>query len=124
MIDERRADGGTRSPDELRERVERTREELGQTIEAPAGKADIAAQAKEKTAAVSEHAAEKTAAVVGRIRGSTWHAVQLLKDTTPDPILDRADQAARLARANRRPLLLVGVAMVVFLLVRRSRACR
>ncbi|MFE9634006.1 DUF3618 domain-containing protein [Streptomyces sp. NPDC006463] len=115
---------GTPTPDELREQVERTRDELGQTVEALAGKADVRAQAKEKAAAVREQAAEKTALVADQIRGKTHHAAQLVKDTTPEPVLDKAGQAARVARANRKPLLVAGVALLVFLLVRRSRGCR
>uniref|UniRef100_A0AAU2JYK4 DUF3618 domain-containing protein n=1 Tax=Streptomyces sp. NBC_00049 TaxID=2903617 RepID=A0AAU2JYK4_9ACTN len=124
MTNEPRPHTGTPTPDELREQVERTRDELGQTIEALAGKADIKAQAKEKTAAVKEQAAEKTAAIADQIRGKTQHAAQLVKDTTPDPVLDKADQVASVARANRKPLLVVGVALLVLLMVRRSRRSR
>ncbi|MFD9359406.1 DUF3618 domain-containing protein [Streptomyces sp. NPDC060031] len=124
MTNEPRTDVGTPTPDELREQVERTRDELGQTVEALAGKADVRAQAKEKAAAVRERAAEKTAQVADQIRGRTQHAAQLVKDTTPEPVLDKAGQVARMARANRKPLLVVGAALVVFLLVRRGRGRR
>ncbi|MFB7467804.1 DUF3618 domain-containing protein [Streptomyces sp. NPDC056224] len=124
MSDESRTHIGTPTPEELRELVERSRDELGQTVEALAGKVDIRAQAKEKAAAVREQAAEKTALVAGRIRGKTRHAAQLVKDTTPEPVLDKAGQVARAARAHRKPLLVAGVALAVFLLVRRSRGCR
>ncbi|WKD36678.1 DUF3618 domain-containing protein [Streptomyces xanthophaeus] len=122
MTDEPRTNIGTPTPDELREQVERTRDELGQTIEALAYKADIKAQAKEKTAAVKEQAAEKTAVVADRIRVRTRHTAQLVRDTTPDPVLDKAARAARTARAHRKPLLVAGASLVVLLLlVRRSR---
>ncbi|MFD6986883.1 DUF3618 domain-containing protein, partial [Streptomyces sp. NPDC059956] len=39
----------TFTPAELSEKVERTRDELGQTVEALAAKADIKARTKEKT---------------------------------------------------------------------------
>ncbi|MFB6558896.1 DUF3618 domain-containing protein [Streptomyces sp. NPDC056400] len=125
MTDQPRTNFGTPTPDELREQVEHTRDELGQTVEALAYKADVKAQAKEKTAAVKEQAAEKTAAVADQIRVRTRHAAQLVKDTTPDPVLDRAGQAARVARANRKPLLVAGASLaVLLLLLRRSRARR
>ncbi|MCP3754577.1 DUF3618 domain-containing protein [Streptomyces sp. TBY4] len=79
---------------ELREQIERTRDELGQTVEALAAKADVKAQAKEKTAAIKDQAAEK------------------------------AEQAAAVARGNRTPLLVLGAAVAVFLVVRRSRGHR
>ncbi|MEJ8646150.1 DUF3618 domain-containing protein [Streptomyces sp. MS1.HAVA.3] len=124
MTDESRTNFGTPTPEELREQVEHTRDELGQTIEALAAKTDIKAQAKEKTAAVKEQAAEKTALVADQIRVQTQHAAQLVKDTTPDPVLDRAGQVATVARANRKPLLVAGVALLVLLMVRRSRRSR
>ncbi|MFF4426505.1 DUF3618 domain-containing protein [Streptomyces sp. NPDC001549] len=125
MTDRPRTNIGTPTPDELREQVEHTRDELGQTIEALAYKADIKAQAKEKTAAVREQAAEKTAVVADQIRVRARHAVQLVKDTTPDPVLDKACRAARVARANRKPLLVAGASLaLLLLLVRRSRGRR
>ncbi|MEU9081322.1 DUF3618 domain-containing protein [Streptomyces sp. NPDC048357] len=93
-----RTDIGTPTPEKLREQVEHTRDELGQTIEALAAKADVKAQAKERTAALKEQAAEKTVLVT--------------------------DQVTAVVRANRKPLLVAGVALLVLLLVRRSRLNR
>ncbi|MFE9928486.1 DUF3618 domain-containing protein [Streptomyces sp. NPDC005533] len=124
MTDESRTRIGTPTPEELREQVEHTRDELGQTIEALAAKADVKAQAKERTAAVKEQAAEKTALVADQIRAQTQHAAQLVKDTTPDPVLHKAGQVAEAARAHRKPLLAAGVALLVLLLVRRGRRSR
>lgn len=124
MTNEPRTDIGTPTPDELREQVERTRDELGQTIEALADKADIKAQAREKTAAMKQQAAEKAGVVADQIRTKTRHAAQLVKDTTPEPVLDTAGRAASVARANRKPLLVAGAALAVLLLVRRSRRSR
>ncbi|WP_404953494.1 DUF3618 domain-containing protein [Streptomyces sp. 147326] len=124
MTHEPRTDIGTPTPDELREQVERTRDELGQTIEALAGKADIKAQAKGKAAAVRQQAAEKTAEVSDQIRAKAQHAAQLVNDTTPEQVLDKAGRAASVARANRKPLLVAGVALVILLMVRRSRRSR
>ncbi|WP_327738977.1 DUF3618 domain-containing protein [Streptomyces nojiriensis] len=125
MTNEPRTDIGTPTPGELREHVERTRDELGQTIEGLADKADIKAQAREKTAVMRQQAAETAGAVADQIRTKTRHAAQLVKDTTPEPVLDKAVRAASMARANRRPLLVAGgAALVVLLLVRRSRRSR
>ncbi|KMO96846.1 DUF3618 domain-containing protein [Streptomyces roseus] len=122
MNDDARTNIGTPAPAptpgdpgsaELRDQVERTRDELGKTVEALAAKADVKAQAKEKAALVSD-----------QIREKAGDAAQLVKDKTPDPLLEKADQAATAARANRTPLLLVGAAAVVLLLIRRSRGRR
>ncbi|MFJ6755386.1 DUF3618 domain-containing protein [Streptomyces sp. NPDC091273] len=131
MNDDARTNIGTPAPTpggpgsaELRDQVERTRDELGQTVEALAAKADIKAQAKEKKAAVVGQAAEKAALVSEQIREKTGYAVQLMKAKTPDPLLEKAGQAATAARANRTPLLVAGAVLVVFLLVRRGRGRR
>ncbi|MET9694919.1 DUF3618 domain-containing protein [Streptomyces sp. NPDC006514] len=126
MTNEHRTDIGTPTPDELREQVERTRDQLGQTIEALADKADIKAQAREKTAAMTERAAATAGVVADQIRTKTRNAAQLVKDTTPEPVLDQAGRAASVARANRKPLLVTGGAalVVLLLLVRRSRRSR
>lgn len=84
------------TPDELREQVETTREQLGVTVEALAAKADIRARAQDRAAAVK-----------GQVR-------------------DTADHAARTARRNRGPLVAAGAAAVVLamvVLVHRSRRC-
>ncbi|GGS35446.1 hypothetical protein Snoj_17450 [Streptomyces nojiriensis] len=125
MTNEPRTAIGTPTPDELREQVERTRDGLGQTIEALADKADITAQAREKAAAVKEQAAATAGVVADRIRTKTLHVAQLVKDTTPEPVLDKAGRAASVARANRKPLLVAGgAALIVLLLVRRGRRSR
>ncbi|MEU9160487.1 DUF3618 domain-containing protein [Streptomyces sp. NPDC048424] len=161
MNDEARTNIGTPAPTpagtgsaELHDQVERTRDELGRTVEALAAKADIKAQAKEKAAAVKGQAAEKAALVSDQIRETAQQAAQAVKDKTPDPLLEktvqaavhvrqsaakagqyatdkapdplleRAGQAATAVRTNRTPLLVAGAAVAVFLLVRRSRGRR
>ncbi|MFB6564484.1 DUF3618 domain-containing protein [Streptomyces sp. NPDC056400] len=125
MTNEPRTAIGTPTPDELREQVERTRDGLGQTIEALADKADVKARAREKTAAMTEQAAATAGVVADQIRTKTLHAAQLVKDTTPEPVLDRAGRAAIVVRANRKPLLVAGgAALIVLLLVRSGRRSR
>ncbi|AYV31870.1 hypothetical protein EES41_34545 [Streptomyces sp. ADI95-16] len=134
MNDEARTNIGTPAPasespapEELRAQIERTRDELGKTVEALAAKTDIKARAKQKAAAVKEQAAEKATLVSDQIRTKTERAAHLVKDKTtdPDPLFDPAGRAATAARANRTPLLVAaGAALVVVLLVRRGRGRR
>ncbi|MFJ8043731.1 DUF3618 domain-containing protein [Kitasatospora sp. NPDC096147] len=142
------------APERLREQIEDTRDELGHTIEALAGKADVKARLHEQAATVKERAAAKGARLTDRIQEAAGQGVHLLKDRTPDPVLDRAARAARRlrdmtaraargadrtpdlaweqdrpatdpARARRLPLLAGGAAVVVLLLaVRRIRRQR
>ncbi|GAA0461627.1 DUF3618 domain-containing protein [Streptomyces stramineus] len=112
------------TPQELRERVEHTREELGRTVEALAAKADVKARAQEKKAEIKEQAADKAAQVAEQVRETAARAGQLAADKTPEPVREKAGQAVTMARANRNPLLAVTAALAVFLLIRRSRRCR
>lgn len=108
---------GTPTPEELREQVERTRDELGQTVEALAGKADVKAQVKERVATMKEQAASASA----QLREKSGQAARLVREKAPDPLVEKAGQGAEAARANRVPLLAGGALLIAFLLVRRSR---
>ncbi|MGW7095981.1 DUF3618 domain-containing protein [Streptomyces sp. NPDC054874] len=151
MNDASQDNTGTPTPEELREQVDRTRDKLGQTVEALAAKADLRGQAKDKVATVKERAAGKAGAASGRMRHLTEQAAQRVKDRTPDavleetarvtaqlrertvragqyaavkapdPLRERAERAATAVRANRAPLLTGSALLVAFLLVRRSR---
>ncbi|MDF6017256.1 DUF3618 domain-containing protein [Streptomyces sp. JH34] len=159
MKEEPRADIGTpvpdaSSPEELREQAERTRDRLGRTVEGLATEADVKAQVKEKSAAARNQASEKAAQVADQIRGKAEQAAELMKDRTPDPVLEKtaraaaqvretaskagqyaaekapdplrekAGRTASAARANRKPLLAGGALLAVVLLVRRARGRR
>ncbi|MFE4257908.1 DUF3618 domain-containing protein [Streptomyces sp. NPDC056883] len=122
----------TPSSEELRDRIEHTRDELGQTVEALAAKADVKAQAKEKAAEakaqamdvvadVRAQAQERTARAMEKASVMTEQAASFVKDKTPDPVLDEADRVATRARSHRTPLIAIGTALIVILLVRRGR---
>lgn len=109
------------SSEELRDRIEHTRDDLGRTVEALAATSDVKAQAKEKTAAVKKQAEDVTAQAVETAATVKEHAVELVRDKTPDPVLDEAGWLATKARTNRTPLIAMGAALAVILLVRRGR---
>jgi signal transduction histidine kinase len=52
-----------KEPDQIREEIEETREELGDTVAALAGKSDVRAQARKKLEEASETAERKLAEV-------------------------------------------------------------
>ena len=60
-----------RGPQEIREDIEHTREELGETVEALAAKTDIKGQAKAKVEATKEAARAKVETVKERVGGET-----------------------------------------------------
>ncbi|MET9881347.1 DUF3618 domain-containing protein [Actinacidiphila glaucinigra] len=128
--------------DELRERVEATREELGRTVAALTAKTDVKgrlmdragkAGAKAHGAAsrigelvrekTPEPARDKAVKAVGRMRLRAVHAGRLARAKAP-AVRARAGWGARAARAHRAPLLGAGAAMGVLLLVRRARRRR
>jgi ElaB/YqjD/DUF883 family membrane-anchored ribosome-binding protein len=82
-----------KSPEELREEIAGTREELGDTVEALAGKADVKGQAKAKVASAKEKAQDKL---------SSAH------DAAPESVSAGAQRIADRARSNPLPVALAG----------------
>ncbi|MFB6510431.1 hypothetical protein ACFCW4_20900 [Streptomyces virginiae] len=67
---------------------------------------------------------DKTTQAATQVWDGATRAGQYAADMTPDPLLKRADRAARAARGNRTPLLVAGAVIIALVLVRRSRAGR
>jgi hypothetical protein len=86
-----------RTPDEVREDIERTRAELGDTVEAVAQKADVKAQAKAKVEERKEALSDKKDEVVSK-----------LKHAAPDSASDGAAQVGSAARENPVPVGIAG----------------
>jgi ElaB/YqjD/DUF883 family membrane-anchored ribosome-binding protein len=59
------------TPEELRVEIERTRQDLGDTVAALAEKTDVKARAKEKVAEVKSNVTEKKTELMGRARESS-----------------------------------------------------
>lgn len=132
--------------EELRERVEQTCHELGQTVEALADKADVKARGQAKAAEVKDRAAhaagvlrhkaadgaarlrdglpgtvtEKASRTAGQARATASKAGHIWDERAPEPVRAKAAQAARVAR--RYPALLAAAAAVAVWLVRRRRS--
>ena len=66
----------TRSAEEIRDDIEQTREQLGDTAAALAGKADVKARAKEKIAGAKQSVADKTPTNAGDAAGGFKTTVQ------------------------------------------------
>jgi hypothetical protein len=99
----------TRDPQEIRDDIEQTRGELGETVEALAEKADVKGQAKAK---VDE--------VKGRIGDKRTESVERVRQATPDSAGQAASTVTTKARENRTPLIIAGVALGAFVLGRAS----
>jgi ElaB/YqjD/DUF883 family membrane-anchored ribosome-binding protein len=96
-----------KDPERIREGIEQTREELGETVDALAAKTDIKAQAKRRAdeskqalRKQQQRAQEKASAVRER-----------MSNATPEDAKEIAGRAA--AAAERRPLPAIGGALIV-----------
>jgi hypothetical protein len=100
-------------PDEIRQQIDQTRAELGETVEALAAKADVKAQVKEKVATAKEQAQEKAAAAKTRISEVDRDEARQALASVPE-------------RVKSRPLPAVLAAGGLFLtwMIRRRRRAR
>ncbi|WP_392958235.1 DUF3618 domain-containing protein [Streptomyces sp. LN245] len=85
----------TPTPAELREQIEHTRHELGETVQALADKTDVKARAQRKAGRLKEQAAVKA----GELKAQAAKANSQVQDKLPDPVKEKAAQAAGQARA-------------------------
>jgi DNA-binding XRE family transcriptional regulator len=96
-------------PEQIREEIEATREELGETVAALAQKADVKAQAKQKIEGAKASVSEKKDELLGRAR-----------EASPDSAATAASDVSRKARENPLPLAAAGAFAIGFLAGRRS----
>jgi ElaB/YqjD/DUF883 family membrane-anchored ribosome-binding protein len=99
-----------KDPEQLREEIEETRRELGDTVEALAAKADVKTRMKDKVAATKESAAQKKDDLLGKAR-----------ETSPDSVTAGASQATQKAKENPLPVAAAGAFVGGFLLGRLTK---
>ena len=121
--------------EEIRQDIERTREQLGDTVEALAHKVDVPARVKEtvhvkaeevkqqaqaKAEEVTQHVLEGTGAVQAKVAEVSQDAEQLIDkglDKLPPPVAARIEPL--MAALRQRPLLAAAVAVGVLWVLRR-----
>ncbi len=94
-------------PEQIREQIEATREELGDTVEALAAKADVKAQAKHKIDETRESVSQRTDEILGKA-----------KEISPDTALNAASGASQKAKENPVPVAAVAAFVGGFLIGR------
>jgi hypothetical protein len=99
-------------PDQIRERIEQTRSEMGETIDAIGYKADVPARAKDKVADSVERARDSLAGTVGSIKDVVSGGAASVKDATPDgrQVSEGARDAVGVAQQNPLGLAVSAVA--------------
>jgi ElaB/YqjD/DUF883 family membrane-anchored ribosome-binding protein len=93
-----------RTPEEIREEIEEDREELGQTVEALAGKADVKGQAKAKVQDVKHGAQAKMSAAKETAQQRADEVASKAKSATPESMGEGAQTIAKRAQANPVPV--------------------
>lgn len=99
---------GTGDPIQIREDIEATREELGETVEALAAKTDVTGQAKRKIQETKGTLSEKTDAVFGQAT-----------DAAPERAAGVLGQLIATARRHPVPFI-AGALLMGFLIGHRS----
>ena len=99
-----------RGPEEIREDIEATRREMGDTVGALAEKTDVKRQAQRKLADVKQSAAEKKDEVLGKTR-----------EASPDVAVSAGERVSRAAREHRVPLAVAGALAAGFVTGRLTR---
>jgi ElaB/YqjD/DUF883 family membrane-anchored ribosome-binding protein len=103
-------DGGSKDPEQIRDEIEATRREMGDTVEALAAKADVKTRMREKVGATKESAAQKKDDLLGKAR-----------ETSPQTVSSGAAQATQKAKENPVPVAAVGAFVGGFLLGRLTK---
>jgi ElaB/YqjD/DUF883 family membrane-anchored ribosome-binding protein len=115
------SDGGTsaeeRRPEEIREEIEETREELGDTVAAVAEKTDVKKQAQAKVEDVKAQAQEKAE----EAKQKAQELGEKAKAAAPESPAEGVQQAQTLAKQNPQPLAIAGAAVGLLLLWRLLR---
>ena len=99
-----------KDPEQIREEIEETRREMGDTVEALAAKADVKARVHEKVESTKESMAQKKDDLLGKAR-----------ETSPDSVASGASQATQKAKENPIPVAAVGAFAAGFLIGRLTK---
>ncbi|MDQ1044490.1 DUF3618 domain-containing protein [Streptomyces sp. V4I2] len=115
MTDKTAHEVGAKGPDELRRQIERTRSELGDTVEELAGKVDVKGRARARAADLRDKAGAMTvqlrssAAQAGHtVQDRASHAGHAVEHSLPGPVRSAVQVGVR----HPRPVLVLGAAAV------------
>jgi Protein of unknown function (DUF3618) len=105
-------------PQQLAEEIERTREQLGETVEQLAARADVKARAQEKARQVTGRLKGKA----GQARQQAAAAAAKISKATPEPVQRAAAQAVVTARQRWAPLAAaIGAGVLAWMVIARWR---
>jgi ElaB/YqjD/DUF883 family membrane-anchored ribosome-binding protein len=93
-----------RDPEQIKEQIEATREELGDTVESLAAKTDVKAQAKRRIEETKSSIAARKEELLGKA-----------KQASPEAAVSAASGASQKARENPLPVAVAGAFALGFL---------
>jgi Protein of unknown function (DUF3618) len=110
----------------LRQEIERTREQLGETVEQLTAKTDVQGRARAKAAELTGRAKSTTAqartqaaAQFGNVRGQLQARAAPVREAIPEPLRRAAAKGASTAQQRRVPLAMAAVTVIAGYLVFR-----
>lgn len=112
-------DNGRRSPEQIREDIEQTRVELGDTVEALAAKTDVKAQARSKVDDTKQRARDRIEAVREKVTHS-GNGSPAGAGPDPSAVQQRVRQAAAENPVAVRLLCAFAAGVLVGVLVKRG----
>lgn len=103
----------------LRQEIERTREQLGETVEQLAAKTDVQGRVRAKAAELAGRAKSTTAqaraqvaAQFGNVRGQLQARAAPVREATPEPLRRAMAKGASTAQQRRVPLAMAAVTLI------------
>jgi len=117
--------GGTevstpQDPEALREQIASTREELGDTVEALAHKADVKAQAREQVEQTKAQVSEKVDQTREAVGAKADDLLGRAREVSPETARSAASTAAQKSRENPLPVAALGAFAIGFIAGRIS----
>jgi len=92
--------GGQRGSDQVREEIEETRQDLGDTVASLAERADVKGQAKDKAAQAKSRVQDKVGAARQTASAKGGELTGKAKQASPDSASEGAQRAAGMAKEN------------------------
>lgn len=111
------SDEDTRGSEELRRDIERTREELGDTVEALAAKTDLSSRAREKRLQAKAAAAAKASAAKESVQTQAGRIGERVRQTSPGDAAEMVKTIPAKARRHRAELIVATAAVTFGLIV-------
>jgi transposase-like protein len=112
-------DGQERTPEQVREEIEQTRADLGDTVASIAQKTDVKAQARQAVGEARTTVTGKVSDVKETVVGKKDDLVTAAQEAAPDSAGDAGERASAFAKENAPVLVALGAFGVGLLIGRR-----